>query len=315
MSQIAATAGVSMRTACRIVRKVGLPYRAIPVAHAGGKRIALTPQEVAAIAAGYAAGENARELSERIGRSDSAILKAVRKAGGKVRGKHLAGRVRRRHSLDEHVFDTIDTPQKAYALGFIATDGHVRKDRLAIALKTGDVEVLEFFRDLLQSTAPIRIHQTKPKQLRDRSGRDRHIASKRHASVTFCSNRLSEGLDKLGMSLVGRKTNSVTPWSGPPDLQRFFWAGAVDGDGSVEHRLRKGHRHKAHRVRFYGNHFMVGGLTSFVRDSLGVNAKPHQCGSIWTVAYDGKHIGKSVAVLIYSGIDFGLSRKRITALS
>lgn len=59
---------------------------------------------------------------------------------------------------NEHYFDVIDTPAKAYLLGFIAADGALVKSTnrncyyLTITIKYEDKVLLEFMQQELQST-------------------------------------------------------------------------------------------------------------------------------------------------------------------
>ena len=41
---------------------------------------------------------------------------------------------------NRHVFDTIDTPEKAYWLGFIVADGYLNIDRRMLRIKLGNID-------------------------------------------------------------------------------------------------------------------------------------------------------------------------------
>ena len=41
---------------------------------------------------------------------------------------------------NRHIFDTIDTPEKAYWLGFIIADGYLNINRRMLRIKLGDID-------------------------------------------------------------------------------------------------------------------------------------------------------------------------------
>jgi hypothetical protein len=43
-------------------------------------------------------------------------------------------------TYDRHIFDTIDTPEKAYWLGFIVADGYLNMDKHMLRIKIGNVD-------------------------------------------------------------------------------------------------------------------------------------------------------------------------------
>lgn len=63
-----------------------------------------------------------------------------------------------RSRLDEHVFDSIDTEEKAYWLGFLFADGNISHtgNRLEVRLSIKDLSHLEKFRKFLKLTTEIR---------------------------------------------------------------------------------------------------------------------------------------------------------------
>ena len=63
-----------------------------------------------------------------------------------------------RSRLDEHIFDSIDTEEKAYWLGFLFADGNISHtgNRLEVRLSIKDLSHLEKFRKFLGLTTAIR---------------------------------------------------------------------------------------------------------------------------------------------------------------
>lgn len=133
-------------------------------------------------------------------------------------------------------FDQIDTPDKAYWLGFITTDGMVTgfkahaaragSLRLVIKLARKDRAHLEILHRALQAKRPIRDTEewTKPPGSGERK--------KRPASILdVCSPQIVNALVSHGVT--ARKTDTVEPWAGPGRLMRHYWRGVIDGDGTI----------------------------------------------------------------------------------
>lgn len=302
LDEIVRVTGLSQPTVNRAARRAGLEPRHQKLITNSGEQEVLRLREE-----GLSTAQIVADTGLPLG-----TVQRVLRVAGKAYKKQTAGRVRRRHSLDERFFDCIDTPQKAYALGFITADGHVGPGMLAVGVQTRDRAVLEFLRDALGSTAPIADTVTCPKRFVCRGGKEFHVAPRPVSTVTFCSANLAESIGRLGLNLVGNKTFDALPWPGDGVLDRFYWAGLVDGDGSVGFSTRQS-GNVQWRVRLCGNRQIVGGFAEFVqRSGVASRAQPHPHENIWEVAYTGA-AAEALLRLLYTGIDFGLERKRLRA--
>src|SRR4051812_9808472 len=120
----------------------------------------------------------------------------------------------RKHFFNESYFNSIDTEDKAYWLGFIAADGNVQftaKNKcLSIGLKFSDKTHLEKFALCLNYNGPISTNRT-------------------IAKITLYSAQLTKDLATHG--ILPRKSFNVKPWSGSPYLLKHYWRGVFDGDG------------------------------------------------------------------------------------
>lgn len=172
----------------------------------------------------------------------------------------------RKYTVDENFFATIDTEAKAYTLGMIVTDGWIGYHRTSkvfgIQLKESDRPILESIRDAMQSTHPVKTVLVK-------------TGYSPHEMATFViSNKfLVAQLESLG--LHPNKTDTIGYLSVPPEMDRHFIRGLIDGDGNVNHAnfqlagtkaLIEGtivaiKAHTDHALSFYvnrGRHIMVG---------------------------------------------------------
>lgn len=129
----------------------------------------------------------------------------------------------RKYYCDNNAFNTIDTEEKAYWLGFIMGDGTLSKDgrSLTITLKSLDKSHLEKFLIFIKSDYPIREGTNKAK--------DREY---KYCSVSINSKKLCQDLNKYG--IVPNKTLiSKYPVNLHNDLDCHFIRGLFDADGSI----------------------------------------------------------------------------------
>jgi hypothetical protein len=128
-------------------------------------------------------------------------------------------------------FDQIDTPEKAYWLGFIATDGCVRgfnsgSLRLVIKLARKDRDHLVLLHEALKAKRPIRDVEewAMPPQSTERRLRP-------YSVLDVCSPQIVNALVSQG--ITPRKTNTLQSWDGPAALMPHYWRGVIDGDGTI----------------------------------------------------------------------------------
>lgn len=100
-----------------------------------------TDQEKALILNLYEGGQSRKAISERIGVTPKVITKFLIANGLEITNKN------KKHFYDEHIFDKIDTAEKAYWLGFILADGYLNESRnfLRIKLQESDKDHLYKF--------------------------------------------------------------------------------------------------------------------------------------------------------------------------
>jgi len=130
----------------------------------------------------------------------------------------------RQYTLDEKFFENIDTEQKAYWLGFILADGCISQDSLVIALASRDKRHLKKFLKDIESN--YKIHDRTC--VRTFNGKTKEY---RESRIQIGSKKLVQGLLKQGVT--PNKSLTAEPIKVKKDLQRHFWRGVFDGDGSI----------------------------------------------------------------------------------
>lgn len=172
-------------------------------------------------------GSNSKELADKLGRTLQSIRKRIKTVGLSM--------PRQKYTCNCDYFEDIDSPDKAYWLGFLSADGCVVDNggsmKLKLTLKAEDHSHLEKLAKDLNSNAPIRdIEQAYKYQ---------GIKRKRESSeLIIHSTKLCKDLASHGVT--SNKTYVLQP---PSISNEYIWdylRGFHDGDGSFSMRLRPG---------------------------------------------------------------------------
>lgn len=193
----------------------------------------------------------------------------------------------RKYTLNQNVFKTIDTEEKAYWLGFLYADGYVNDNGIELALKKNDRSHVEKFQQFLETDIPI-----KDKVCRLN---DKHFISSR---LNIACKSLSTDLIKLGCfnnkSLI---LKFPTEEQVPNHLIHHFMRGYFDGDGTVfTAKPAIGNGTKLQRgVEILGTKEFLDSYMKHLYD-IGVNKTLyHMHGQ----AFGSRHMGNNQVQIIY----------------
>jgi hypothetical protein len=125
-----------------------------------------------------------------------------------------------RYKFNEDYFETIDTEDKAYFLGFIVADGNINKNNNSVRIIQKETNILYEFKKFVSFDGPI---------FTRKDGKISYI--------TISSHKMKNDLDKLGIS--SNKTMLVKYPDIPKKLQNHFIRGVFDGDGCISLRTDK----------------------------------------------------------------------------
>lgn len=165
-----------------------------------------------------------RELEQKYHIGRTQIRNIIKNTGVEYRTKSISNQ---RYKINTSYFKQIDTPNKAYMLGFIYADGNVYKSHLKVDINKKDELLLFSFLQELESEH--RIYNYKDSR-----------------QMTIVNETLVGDLFKLGV--FPRKTSNMyfpTSEQVPDELISHFIRGYFDGDGSIQY-----HRYKSPIWRF-----------------------------------------------------------------
>lgn len=164
-----------------------------------------------------------KEIGSVYGVTGKTIRQHLHKNGIKVRQSNVNNR---KHFFDETYFDTIDSYNKAYLLGFICADGWVAKnrvgncDKLGVGIHRQDEELLLFMKKELSSE-------------------NHKITEKKdvYRIISFCSVHMAGTLNSYGVvpnkSLVMSIEDVINRANIPQEFIPSFILGYFDGDGGI----------------------------------------------------------------------------------
>lgn len=187
-------------------------------------------------------------------------------------------------NIDDGFFKKIDSVEKAYLLGWIASDGHVGKRGFKISIHQKDIAILKNIKRMIDDRVPIRKFNTPTSQM---------------CSIEFNSIEMSKDLCRwLGIN-PGRKCETVRFPRLNRKLSLMFLRGYFEGDGCIASPERK---KKSPVVHITSN---SKSMLKSIRSLIGL---PCYLGRKYVSWYTNKAI--QFLDLIYAGhLDLKLKRK------
>lgn len=160
-------------------------------------------------------------------------LKTTKECIGAIWHRYnLTGKTNRQYYLNEDYFSVIDSPDKAYWLGWIASDGCIyessdsRQMLLCFGLQASDAEILQKLNRSLNCTKPLSFSKVKTP-----TGK---IVERVNWQIS--SNKLCKDLEQY--NLHPRKTyDYIFPDNINKEYYRDFIRGFFDGDGTISHNF------------------------------------------------------------------------------
>ena len=212
----------------------------------------------------------------------------------------------KKYALNEHIFDCIDTEEKAYWLGWLFSDGynHSSKCQVALRVQEEDVEILYKLQDFLQTDAPIHTYKRVTKV---------NSLNRNYSELLLCSSHLSKRLSELGC--VQAKTLVLEFPDIPCQLYQHFIRGYFDGDGCfsvIKRKDRKNPESKTYQFNIVGMHTVLAKIQNILVQNTGVKRLPiktRRGTKAETLHYNGHSICKKILDYLYKDASIYLKRK------
>ena len=257
----------------------------------------LTDEQRERIPGLYADGMDAPEIGRTLGCHSSSVYNVLKEEG-----------INRRQQIacdNPGYFDQIDTPDKAYWLGFLGADGCVTgftrgtKEylRLQVKLARKDRGHLVTLHGALKARRPIRDFEE------ESFGKMVPVSVLAVSSPPLARALISHGI-------VRRKTDALEPWDGPAHLMPHYWRGLVDGDGSITINER------GVFMQLTGSEDAAKAFAPWANAVAGtrVNAtRKKDCKAAWCVQVGGVTGPRILLAALYDDAPMALARKKALA--
>ena len=184
------------------------------------------------------------EMAEFYGVHENTVFKWCKKFGIVNRN----GKRHRKYELNEDFFQTIDTPEKAYILGFFIADGSVSDRSICIGLHPQDKTHLVEIAYWMGSTAPI---------YDQKQSAESYVPDSYIVRINFSSLKIVDDLRALGVT--NNKSLTVQYPTISSHLERHLIRGIWDGDGTIGPK----------RFECAGNRFILRGIQKAVKTHTG----------------------------------------------
>jgi hypothetical protein len=210
----------------------------------------------------------------------------------------------RKYTLNENYFDSIDTPEQAYWLGFFTADGCVMGtpyNTIRLSLKKSDKDHVQLFRDTLGSNNLLQYRESDTGNT---------------VGVGWGSVYMVKSLERLGVT--PRKSLTAEPWSGPEGLMPHYWRGLFDGDGTIFRTYPKARPGcEEWWTGICGSQSCVEAFAEWGRSVTGSKAKiglsTKRSPDCWSWKLGGGPKPQLLAKALYKDASVALERKRVLA--
>ena len=265
-------------------------------------KIIFTQKQLEDIKNSYLNNESSVSIGKRYNVGHKVILKRLHEMGVEIDQRKFV----RKYYVDESYFDSIDTPNKAYILGFLYADGNNCKDKgtISMSLEEHDKDILEKIRKELKSEKPLEYIDNSKKC-------NNGYNYKNQYRLSIFSKHICETLEKIGM--VPNKSLVLSFPDIREDLIPHFIRGYFDGDGSISQHYVAGKHSPQYVLTITSTESFCKSISKIANDTLdlyvGVYDAACHNGVTRVCSISGKWVVKKFLDWIYCDAKLYLQRK------
>lgn len=259
------------------------------------KKMVLSDEQIKKIIALYESGITLRQLEKDLSISRKILSRTLKENAVHIKDNTINSR---KYFHNENFFESIDTEEKAYWLGFIYADGFIESKRsngaqkLGITLSAKDHGHLEKFKRDINATNPVLQYKG--------SG---YNANGMFSKILLTSNKTVQDLKQLGV--IENKTYDLTfPNFINEELLHHFVRGYFDGDGSINYYTTPT-GYKKYQIGFTGSYEMMQGLNAYFNKSSSIRQK----GNAYQINFGGVNEVHKIIEVMYKDATVYLDRK------
>lgn len=165
--------------------------------------------------------------------------------------------------IDENYFQEIDTPNKAYVLGYIFADGCITKGKvLTLSSSEENKEVLEIIKKELKTECKIGSY------IEDTP----YISNYRYYKLSIVNQKIYDDLVKLGLQPKKSLIN-IFPKDLKQEFIKDFIRGYFDGNGSIYYTKEKKHGYIQPTISFTGAEEIIKEINKILNEVLNSSSK------------------------------------------
>lgn len=208
---------------------------------------------------------------------------------------------RRKYNVDDNYFETIDSDDKAYFLGFIYADGYITKDsdKIGITIAKKDVDLLEKFKIFSKAESPINSYM--------QTGG--YNVGEYYSRLLITSKKMKSDLLKHGV-LISKTEKIKFPTTIDEKFYYSFIRGYFDGDGCITTGGNLKNGAKVFNVKIVGTRSFLESISEILGVSVKL-IKRHKDSDVdnYTITICGNVQLKNILGKLYNGSTIHLERK------
>jgi len=276
-------------TVLKLLKKAGLSARPI--------QRKISPSDEQVISKLYQDGLSMKAIGKQFSIDPVSIFNYLKK--NNIRSR-TAEECHRKYAINENYFDSIDTQEKAYILGFLYADGgNVQKSNfVGIHLNAKDIDIL------YKISERIYVENSRDRvNTYERIRKDKKFI---HCNLNINSKYVCNQLAKLGCGPKKSLTLTFPEWLIDPELQRHFIRGYYDGDGGLHLPRKKG---RSPLVRIISTTQFSAITANILIKTLGVGIYSEHKKDLTRICVSGGKQAKTFLGWLYKDATIYLDRK------